>query len=139
MGLFIKQELFHDYLNTAIENLNYRPERVLIATRTAYAKATVNCIYIVPELIFIARYDSNWDTFESGFGLMREQIRKIEVKDHLLSTLLLIHTNIPLKNGAELTLKLNLSKLNFTPWHAKNLRLLLPLLKKGDTDLEKNR
>lgn len=139
MGLFIKQELFHDYLKTVIENLNYRPERVLLATGMAYAKGTINCIYIVPELIFIARYDPNWNVFENGFGIMKNQIRKIEVKDHLLSVLLLVHTNLLLKNGKELTLKLSLSKLNFTPWHAKNLRQLLPLLKKGEADFEKDR
>lgn len=138
MGLFIKQELFHDYLKTAIENLNYRPERVLLATEMTYSKGTINCIYIVPELIFIACYNPNWNIFENGFGLMEDQIIKIEAKDHLLSTLLLIHTNVLLKNGEKLTLKLNLSKLNFTPWHAKNLRQLLPLLKKGGITFEKN-
>lgn len=46
----------------------------------------------------------------------------MSLHEELLSVKLTIETNVILKNGQPMILKLNLPKLNRTPWHIRNLK-----------------
>ncbi|MCP0887438.1 hypothetical protein LB941_08825 [Ligilactobacillus sp. WILCCON 0076] len=132
MGLFINQTDFKEYLLHQYPELDYDASRVLVAISTVKANPIINCLYVTDNFFFAARYHSAMAFFSDGLSLKQTEIVKMYLIDKWLSTNLVIETNIMLKTGDKLVLKMNLPKLNRTPWHVHNLKLLrqrLPLQK----------
>ena len=120
MGFFINQTDFKEYLLHQYPELDYDASRVLVAISTVKANPIINCLYVTDNFFFAARYHSAMAFFSDGLSLKQTEIVKMYLIDKWLST------------GDKLVLKMNLPKLNRTPWHVHNLKLLrqrLPLQK----------
>ncbi|KRL03603.1 hypothetical protein [Liquorilactobacillus capillatus] len=122
MPFFINQDKFKAYMLSEVPGIPYDERNVLLSISTVKSAPKMNCIYVSSDFFFAAQYQSNFDTFSKGFSLNKQQLREIYLKDKLLSTQLIIKTNEKMKDGNELVLKMNLPKLNRTPWHIKNLK-----------------
>ena len=124
MGLFIRREKFKEYMLDEQPNIEYDENAVLLSLNTVRGKAVTNCIHFSKKAgLYAAQYESMWDIFGDGFYIPATDITKVYRKEQLLSTYLFIETNRKV-NGKPMKLKLNLPKLNRTPWHIKNLKRL---------------
>ena len=124
MGLFIKREKFKEYMLDDQPDIKYDENAVLLSLNTVRGKAVTNCIHFSKEAgLYAAQYESMWDIFGNGFYIPAAKIKKVYRKEQLLLTYLYIETTQEV-NGQLMKLKLNLPKLNRTPWHIKNLKRL---------------
>ena len=121
---FIQQTRFEQYFKQQHPKTQYDPTKVVLAISTIKTKPIINCLYLSDDLFFAARYHSGLDYFADGFSLTGTQIKKMSLHEELLSVKLTIETNVILKNGQPIILKLSLPKLNRTPWHIRNLKKL---------------
>ncbi|WP_281165116.1 hypothetical protein [Liquorilactobacillus sicerae] len=124
MSFFISQEKFKTYITEKQPKINFDETKTVIALSTVKTNPIINCLYIDKDFFFAARYHSALDFFSDNFCLENSQIKRMYLIDKQLSTKLIIETNEILNNQTNLTLKMNLPKLNFTPWHVRNLKLL---------------
>ena len=124
MSFFISQEKFKAYIIENYSEINFDETKTVIVISTVNINPIINCLYVDKTFFFAARYHSALDYFSDNFCLQANQIKRMYLVDKLLSTKLIIETNVILINQTNLTLKMNLPKLNFTPWHMRNLKLL---------------
>ncbi|KRL37012.1 hypothetical protein [Liquorilactobacillus uvarum] len=122
MSIFIDRNKFKNYMLSEFPGIFYDEKKVLLSINTVKSAPKMNCIYVSRDFFFAAQYQSNFDTFSKGFSLNKNQIQKMYLKDKMMSTQLIIETNEKMKDGNKIILKMNLPKLNRTPWHIKNLK-----------------
>ncbi|GAJ26635.1 hypothetical protein JCM15457_1573 [Liquorilactobacillus sucicola DSM 21376 = JCM 15457] len=122
MSLFIDRDKFKKYMLSKVPGAPYDERKVLLSINTVKSAPKMNCIYVSSAFFFAAQYQSSFDTFSKDFFLTKQQIQRMYLKDKLMSTQLIIETNEKMKDGNKIVLKMNLPKLNRTPWHIENLK-----------------
>lgn len=124
MGLFLKEELFGEYLVQQHPEIRFEQGRSLLSINVVKTNPIMSCLYVGQSGFFAAKYNQQLGVFTDALFLANEDINELYLETKLTGDVLIVVAKELLSDGTPLTLRMNLPKFTAIKWHHQNLAKL---------------